>query len=136
MTPEQISRAKSIVQFAAVESQETEEIMLLGWAIQEIDHLRAELARFQSPAPVGGGVPELTEEDIKRCLRSTGLREDEDGPANTYYRDGLEDGYALAASRLPALKTGEVAVDREALDVALRAQATTETTTKKDENGN
>lgn len=55
MTPEQISRAKSIVQFAAVESQETEEIMLLGWAIQEIDHLRAELARLQSPAPVGGG---------------------------------------------------------------------------------
>lgn len=43
MTPEQIQRAKSIVEYAAVESLETEEIVLLGWAIQAIAARDAEI---------------------------------------------------------------------------------------------
>lgn len=44
MTPEQMRRAKSIVEYAAVESLETEEIVLLGWAIQAIAARDAEIA--------------------------------------------------------------------------------------------
>ena len=47
MTPEQIQRAKSIVEYAAVESLETEEIVLLGWAIQAIAARDAEIAKMQ-----------------------------------------------------------------------------------------
>lgn len=48
MTPEQIQRAKSIVEYAAVESLETEEIALLGLAIQAIAARDAETAGMRS----------------------------------------------------------------------------------------
>ena len=41
MTPEQIRRAKAIIEHAAVHSLETEEIQLLGWALQRIEELEA-----------------------------------------------------------------------------------------------
>lgn len=57
MTPEQMRRAKSIVEYAAVESLETEEIVLLGWAIQAIAARDAEIADLKR----GRVVVELTE---------------------------------------------------------------------------
>lgn len=47
MTPEQLATAKSIVQHAAVNSLETEEVMLLGHAIQTIEANRSYIKSLQ-----------------------------------------------------------------------------------------
>ena len=49
MTPEQLAAAKSIVQHAAVNSLETDEVMLLGHALQEIDRLRSAPVEVEVP---------------------------------------------------------------------------------------
>ena len=42
MTEEQIHRARSIIAYAAENSSETEEVILLGWAIKEIEALKSQ----------------------------------------------------------------------------------------------
>lgn len=80
--------------------------------IAECDRLRAELARLQSPAPVAGGVTEpVRNGGWVRCTR--------------WKREGhdavwVDEAEALAASRLPAIKTGEV----EALEIVRRIAET------------
>jgi len=75
-----------------------------------------------SPAPVVGGVPDLTEADIG-TLAGEAINGDEDSSdAEQSFCDGVRRGYALLASRLPALKPGEVVVvDRSVLEEALQA---------------
>lgn len=100
----------------------------LEQANQEIDRLRAELARLQSPAPVGGGVPECPEcgsteleWTISHTTRSSApdgrLRMSEIstvatlgcGACSATVRALKEaEIVKVLASRLPALKTGEV----------------------------
>lgn len=88
MTPEQIQRAKSIVEYAAVESLETEEIVLLGWAIQAIAARDAEIAGLKLRL---GALAEMVTECVDAppikncschisppcndCIENTGLRE-------------------------------------------------------------
>lgn len=67
MTPEQIRRAKAIIEHAAVHSLETEEIQLLGWALQRIEELeagRVVVARGKLlPCPCCGGDAEFAKEE-------------------------------------------------------------------------
>lgn len=67
-------------------------------------------ALSRSPAPVVGGVPELTDEAIlyEWCRLHRGVEGDPDEGAFDSFEEGVRQGYALAASRLPALKPGEV----------------------------
>lgn len=84
----------------------------------ERDHLRADLQRLQSsPAPVVGGVPELTDEEVRDAWYAVEQDPEQIGDA---YQDGVRYGYALAASRLPAIKPGEV----KALEVLRRIAET------------
>ena len=47
MKPEQLAAAKSIVQYAAVNGLESDEVMLLGHAVQEVENLRAAILEYQ-----------------------------------------------------------------------------------------
>lgn len=57
MTPEQIQRAKAIVEYAAVNSLETEEVQLLGWALQHVAAQGKRIAELEAGRVV---VPEPT----------------------------------------------------------------------------
>lgn len=73
----------------------------------ERDHLRADLQRLQSsPAPVVGGVPELTDGEVRDAWYAVEQDPEQVGDA---YQDGVRYGYALAASRLSSIKPGEYA---------------------------
>lgn len=85
----------------------------------ERDHLRADLQRLQSsPAPVVGGVPELTEQEIDaaidRILKAS-------GSALRHYTMALNlermrgEMREILASRLSSIKPGEVVVERKLL---------------------
>lgn len=47
MKPEQLAAAKSIVQYAAVNGLESDEVILLGHAVQEVENLRAAILEYQ-----------------------------------------------------------------------------------------
>lgn len=86
--------------------------------VAERDRLRADLQRLQSsPAPVAGGVPEITPEDIDAGWNAYADKnpdikygEDDADWLVEIYATGMRDAETLLASRLPALKTGEVVV--------------------------
>lgn len=87
----------------------------VGRAVQAIreerDASRAEIQRLQSsPAPVGGGVPKLTSEEIiahfRKSLPVGAASADDDEKALEWCFKDSRWGYSLAASRLPALKKG------------------------------
>lgn len=100
MTPEQIQRAKSIVEYAAVESLETEEIVLLGWAIQAIAARDAEIADLKRGGVVVPEIPtwEDGENKLRRGENLTALEKfviDHDWhKTDTTFRDGLEAVFA------------------------------------------
>ena len=92
----------------------------LEQANQEIDRLCAELARLQSPAPVGGGVPECPEcgsTELEWTISHTTRSSAPDGRLATLGCGACSatvralkeaEIVKVLASRLPALKTGEV----------------------------
>lgn len=78
---------------------------------EERDELRSELQRLQSsPAPVVGGVPELTRGEAHDLLRdAVDFALESSGNGEVGYGDIIRFGYQLAASRLSSIKPEEYA---------------------------
>lgn len=81
MTPEQIQRAKAIVEYAAVNSLETEEVQLLGWALQHVAAQGKRLAELEAEGVV---VPELTESDWGSLMNAVRPWNNRDFPASVF----------------------------------------------------
>lgn len=104
MTPERIAEVLSIARSSIAEGYNLTN-REIGELLDALDAANAELSRLRSsPAPVVGGVPEMGPA-LEECLPYTEGCKAADVAG---YRLGFRIGWNALASRLPALKPGEV----------------------------